>query len=180
MQLKQPRFTQSACGPFTKNKETIKSLKKQKIQDIFLFKELDKACLQHDIAYRDFEDLNRRTGADKVLDGQAFNIAENSKYGVHQCALASIVYEFSDIKTSRGTVKNKIISNKESTEESHKTIIRKFEKIQVKSSFTDNIWGTDLADMRLISKLNKEFRSLLCVIDSYSKYTWAIFLKDTK
>ena len=92
MQLKQPRFTQSACGPFTKNKETIKNLKKQKIQDILLFKELDKACFQHDMAYRDFEDLNRRTGAEKVLDGKAFNIAENPKYGVHQCGLGSMVY----------------------------------------------------------------------------------------
>ena len=35
MHLKQPRFTYSACGPFTKNKKVFKSLKKQQIQDIF-------------------------------------------------------------------------------------------------------------------------------------------------
>ena len=28
------------------------------------------------MAYRDFEDLNRRTGAEKVLDSKAFNIAK--------------------------------------------------------------------------------------------------------
>ena len=33
--LKQPEFTYSACGPFTKNKERIQNLKKQVIQDIF-------------------------------------------------------------------------------------------------------------------------------------------------
>ena len=33
--LKQPGFTYSACGPFTKNKERIKNLKKQEIQAIF-------------------------------------------------------------------------------------------------------------------------------------------------
>ena len=44
------------------------------------------------MSYRDFEDLNRRTGAEKVLDGKAFNIAENPKYGVHQCGLGSMVY----------------------------------------------------------------------------------------
>ena len=32
--LKQPRFTYSACGPFTKNKE-YKNLRKQDIYDIF-------------------------------------------------------------------------------------------------------------------------------------------------
>ena len=34
MHLKQPKFTYSACGPFTKNKE-FKNLKKQEIQAIF-------------------------------------------------------------------------------------------------------------------------------------------------
>ena len=34
--------------------------------------------------------------------------------------------------------------------------------------------------MQLISKFNKEFRFLLCVIDIYSKYGWFIPLKDKK
>ena len=34
MHLKQLRFTYSACGPFTKNKERIKNLKKRDIQTI--------------------------------------------------------------------------------------------------------------------------------------------------
>ena len=32
--------------------------------------------------------------------------------------------------------------------------------------------------MQLISKFNKGFRFLLCVIDIYSKYTWVIPSKD--
>ena len=32
--------------------------------------------------------------------------------------------------------------------------------------------------MQLISKFNKEFKFLLCVIDIYSKYAWVIPLKD--
>ena len=35
MHLKQPGFTYTACGPFTKNKERIKNLKKQEIRVIF-------------------------------------------------------------------------------------------------------------------------------------------------
>ena len=62
----------------------------------------------------------------------------------------------------------------------HKPIIRKFEKRKVHSSFKDNIWGTDLADMQLISKFNKEFQFLLCVIEIYSKYAWVVPLKDKK
>ena len=42
-------------------------------------------------------------------------------------------------------------------EESHKPIIRRFEKHKVRSSFKDKIWGADLADIQLISKCNKRF-----------------------
>ena len=40
--------------------------------------------------------------------------------------------------------------------------------------------GCCLADMQLISKFNKGFRSLLCFIDIFSKYAWVIPLKDKK
>ena len=39
--------------------------------------------------------------------------------------------------------------------ELHKPMIRKFKKIKVDSTFIDNIWGADLADMQLINKSNK-------------------------
>ena len=48
------------------------------------------------------------------------------------------------------------------------------------SAFKNNIWGADLADMQLISKFNKRFRFLLCVIDIFSKYAWVFPLKDKK
>ena len=34
--------------------------------------------------------------------------------------------------------------------------------------------------MQLISKFNKAFRFLLCVIDVFSKYAWVVPLKDEK
>ena len=40
--------------------------------------------------------------------------------------------------------------------------------------------GADLADMQLISKLNKGFRFLFFVIDIFSKYDWVLPLKDKK
>ena len=64
--------------------------------------------------------------------------------------------------------------------ELHKPIIKKFEKRNVYSRFRDNIWGTDLADMQLISKFNKGFRFLLCVTDIFSEYAWVFPLKDKK
>ena len=51
---------------------------------------------------------------------------------------------------------------------------------KVYSSFKDNIWGVDLADMQLISKYDKGIRYLLCVIDLFSKYAFVVPLKDKK
>ena len=65
-------------------------------------------------------------------------------------------------------------------EELHKSIIKKFKKRKVYSAFKGNIWGADLADMQLISKCNKGFRFLLCVIDIFNKYAWVVPLKDKK
>ena len=83
-------------------------------------------------------------------------------------------------KCSGGAIKIRILSYEESAEESLKPIIRKFEKRKVYLSFIENIWGADIADMQLISKFNKGFRFLLCVIDIYSKYAQVIPLKDKK
>ena len=48
------------------------------------------------------------------------------------------------------------------------------------SSFKDNIWGVDLADMQLMSKYNKGIRNILCAIDLFSKYAFVVPLKDKK
>ena len=72
---------------------------------------------------------------------------------------------------------SQLANNKENmqlADELHKPIIRKFNKRKVHSSFRENIWGLDLADMQLLSKFNKGFRFLLCVIDIFSKYAWVI------
>ena len=60
-----------------------------------------------------------------------------------------------------------------------KQLLQNFFK-KIYSAFKDNIWAADLADMQLISKFNKGFRFLLCVIDIFSKYAWVVPLKDKK
>ena len=132
------------------------------------------------MAYGDFQDLNRRTIADKVLRDKAFSIPKNPKYDRYHSGLASMVYKFLDKKSSGGTINKENISNKELAEVLHKPIIRKSETRKVHWSFIDDIWGAYLSDMQLISKFNKGFRFLLCVIDICSKYAWVIPLKDKK
>ena len=172
MHLRQPGFTYSACGPFTKNKKRIQKFKEIGDTSYIYKNELDKACFQHDMAYGDFKDLAKRTGADKVLRDKAFKIASDQKYG-YQRGLASMVYKFFDKKSSGSGLANNN-KNIQLANELHKPIIKKFNKRKVYSLFKDNIWGVDLADMQLLSKFNKGFRFLLCVIDIFSKYAWVI------
>ena len=168
MHLKQPGFTYSSCDPFTKNKERIEKFM-QSGNTNFLYKnELDKACFQHDMAYGKSKDLIKRTQSDKVLKDEAFKIASIPKYDSYQRGLASMVYQFF-VKKSKGSdiVTNE--SNYQLADELHKPIIRKFKKRKVYSSYRDNTWSVDLADMQSLSKYNKGIKYLLCPIDLFSK-----------
>ena len=59
-------------------------------------------------------------------------------------------------------------------------LLENLKKRKVYSSFRDNIWGVDLADMQSLSKYNKGIKYLLCAIDLFSKYAWVVPLKDKK
>ena len=106
----------------------------------------------------------------------------NPKYDGYQRDLASMVYKFFDEKSASGSdiANNEIKQNLKLAEELHKPIVRNFKKRTIYSRFKDNIWGADLADIQLISKLNKGFRFLLYVIDVFSKYAWVVPLKYKK
>ena len=124
--------------------------------------ELDKACFQHNMAYEDFKDLKRRTQSNKVLKNKAFKIASNPKYDGYQRGLASMVYKFFDKKSKGSGIENEIKENQQLANELHKPIIRMFKKRKVYSSYKENIWGVDLADMQLITKYNKGIKYLMC------------------
>ena len=126
MHLKQPGFTYSACGPFTKNKERIKKFKETGDTSYIYKNELDKAYFRHDMAYGDFKDLGRRTASNKVLRDKAFNIAKNPKYDGYQRGLASMVYKFFDKKSKGSGVNIPSEFNEKLTKELYKPIIRKF------------------------------------------------------
>ena len=91
-----------------------------------------------------------------------------------------MVYKFFDKKSKGSGVNISLEFNEQLAEELHKPIIRKFKKRKVYFGFRDNIWCADLADIQLISKFNKGFTFLLCVIDTFSKYAWVAPLEDKK
>ena len=168
MHLKQHGFTYGACGPFTKNKERIETFMQTGNTNFIYRNELDKACFQHDMAYGKSKDLIKRTQSDKVLKDKAFKIANNPNYDDYQRGLASTVYNFFDKKSKGSGIINE--PNYQLVNELHKSIIRKFKKRKVYSSFRDNTTDVDLADMQSLSKYSKGIKYLLCALDLFSKY----------
>ena len=65
-----------------------------------------------------------------------------------------------DKSASGSSIINENMSNKELAKELHKPITGKFKKKKVFSSFVDNIWRADLADMQITSKFNQGIRVL--------------------
>lgn len=63
-------------------------------------------------------------------------------------------------------------------EELHKSARRRFPRRIVKTSGIDNLWQADLVDMKKYSKMNKNYSFILTIIDVYTKYGWAIPLKN--
>ena len=108
MHLKEPVFTYSACGPFTKSKERIQKSKETGDTKYIHQNELDKVCFQQDMAYGNFKDLARRTASDRV---KAFSFHKNPKYDRYQRGLAS-----------------KIKQNEQLADEFHKPIIKNLKK----------------------------------------------------
>ena len=140
--LKEPGFTYSACGPFTRNKERIEKFMLTGNTDFIYRSELDKACFQHDMAYEKSKDLAKRTQSDKVLRDKAFKIASDPKYDGYQRGLASMISKFFDKKCSGNGVDTE--PNYQLANELHWQIIRKFKRQNVYSLLRDKFWGVEL------------------------------------
>ena len=80
MHFKQPGFTYSVCGPFTKNKERIEKFMQTGNTNFFYKNQLDKARFQHDMVYGKSKNLVKRTQSHRVLKDKAFKITSDPKY----------------------------------------------------------------------------------------------------
>ena len=91
-------------------------------------------------------DLAKITQSDKFLRDRAFKIASDPQCDGYQTGLALMVYKFFDKKSNGSGVGAE--PNYQLANEFNRQIIRTFRRRKIYSSFRDNIWGVDLADMQ--------------------------------
>ena len=142
LHLRQPRFTYSVCGSFTKHRERIQKFRETSYLKHICQNKRDETCSAHDGAYSDSKDLPKRTISEKILKYRAYEIARIPKYDVYQRGLTSIVCKFFDKKTGSAAS-----GNEELAPEFHKPVIKKFKRREVYARFKDNIWAADLAEL---------------------------------
>ena len=123
------------------------------------------------MAYCKSKDITKRTQSRKALKGKVSKIATDPKYDGYQRGFASMVYKFSDKKSSGSGVdtslanKSAMEPNYQFAKELQRQIIRNFKGRKVYSSFR----GYILADIQSLSKYKKGIKYLLRPIDLLSK-----------
>ena len=122
MHLRQSRFTYSACGPFTKNKERIQKLEEHVFNRTWLMEIL---MIQLE------EQLLLKYCVIKHLILLKIQNEMDIKEVLLQWFIHFLIKKTSDLLT---------MLDQQLAEELNKSIIRKFEKRKVQSPFVDNIW----------------------------------------
>ena len=57
-------------------------------------------------------------------------------------------------------------------------VIKKFQRIQIRTHYKDEYWSIDLNDRSSLAKYNKNNMFIFILIDNHTKYAWAIPRKD--
>ena len=70
------------------------------------------------------------------------------------------------------------MSKRQVVDELHKPARRNFKRRHVIIKGLDDLWQADLVEMGSYSSQNKGHRYLLTVIDAFSKFAWAVPVKN--
>ena len=96
-------------------------------------------------------------------------------------SLSGLENFYRTLQAKKINIKRKQLKNWLSTQEAytrHRPLIKKFPRNKVITRGIDDLWQIDLADMQNLVKYNDGYRYLVTCIDVFSKYAWAIPIKN--
>src|SRR5271156_1608116 len=132
---------------------------------------IDKISMAHDIIYCDYNSAKGRSVADKIMLDALDNLDDNELTSAEQ-AQKFLTRSAINVKYKLGFGLPEV--SEQEAREMHHRIIRKFPRRSVEVFNIDDIWSADLVEM----PPDKQHKYILTVIDLFSKYAWAIPLKN--
>ena len=138
------------------------------------FNSVDGISMRHDICYRDHGDTKagKHDCDDDMLNELQVLKPKNVRERIDKGLVKSL------IGTKRKLGLGVVEWSDPLADELHKPIRKHFQKRRVFAANVDDIWAADLVDMQYYSKSNKGYKYILMIIDVFSKYGWAIPLKN--
>ena len=135
---------------------------------------VDAISMRHDICYRDNAD--KKGGKHQCDDKMLKELDEMKPNGLREKLDRRLVRSLIGTKRRLGLGVSRW--SDELAEELHKPVRKKFKRRRVYVKGVDAIWAADLVDMRAFSKFNQGYKYILMIIDVFSKFGWAIPLKN--
>ena len=163
------------CGPYN-------PLNKQVINDEngYIIKYIQKAtgktdeiCAKHDIDYDLSKNINDKHNTDKKMINSINKLPyKDKKWGTF------LVKNIINTKQKLGMGNN--FTMEDLSEKLNTPVTHKFERKKTSVNYIDHIHSADLADMKMYSKINKEYNYIFTNIDIFSKYAWAFPIEYKK
>lgn len=138
------------------------------------FNAVDAISMRHDICYRDHG--NTKTGKHNCDDDMLKELDVLEPKSIREKIDKRLVKSLIGAKRKFGL--GVIAWSDPLTDELHKPVRKRFKKRKVFARETNDIMAADLVDMQYFAKANKGFRYILMVIDVFSKYGYAIPVKN--
>jgi len=159
----------SFAGPFTSLKDRLND-KDNPLPNSLPINAIDKISYYHDIMYRDYPTAKGRKVADEImlneldaLDDKDLTLREKIDRRIVRPLIAARKFVGFGLPVSE-----------QSALEMHHRIVRNFPRRKVIVNHIDDIWSADLVEI----PLDQGYKYILTVIDVFSKYAWAIPLKN--
>ena len=145
------------------------------------FNAIDAVSMRHDICYRDR--AREKGGKHKCDDLMLQELNQLEPKDLRERVDKRIVKTLIGTKRRLGLglplhIGSAVEWSNPLTDELHRPARRNYPKRQVFVRRADDIWAADLVDMQKRSRSNAGFKHILMIIDVFSKYGWAIPLKN--
>src|SRR5271156_4862975 len=168
------------AGPFTQLEKRLDE-NDNPLPNSIPINKIDKISLLHDFMYRDYPSAKGRQVADQIMLNDLDALDDNDLTTREKIDRRVVRPLIAARKFVGFGLRPQAPASESEAKEMHHRIIRKFPRRSVIVHNIDDIWSADLVEMPPDKQSTRDgapYKYILTVIDLFSKYAWAIPLKN--